>query len=307
MPSKTEKQAKLMRAVAHGWKKPGGGGPSKAVAKEFTAADKGRKFGSGTTKQQVNKQDTKHGKMDLPFTSLNRFAGKKAGGTVKKFAEGGQAAFTSVSSLDENGNPQKIDTAKLAADFKKWQADHAPKAAPKAAPKVTSTPAPKSEPSGSETFMRKFRTDAADAQAKQDARPTPKAKDYGDTKQAPKFDPLASSKAVGKGILLGSSAAGLPGLTRGLGRIAASETPAALAAARAAAKPAAETIAKEATKRTVRNRVASAAAKPTVRRAVQKVESSLEDSVKRRVRFASGGRVCGDGLARSGKTRGRFI
>jgi hypothetical protein len=36
-----------MRAVAHGWKKPGGGGPSKAVAKEFTAADKGRKFGSG--------------------------------------------------------------------------------------------------------------------------------------------------------------------------------------------------------------------------------------------------------------------
>lgn len=40
MPSKSAEQARLMRAVAHGWKKPGGGGPSKAVAQEFVAADK---------------------------------------------------------------------------------------------------------------------------------------------------------------------------------------------------------------------------------------------------------------------------
>jgi len=39
MPSKSPEQAKLMRAVAHGWHKPGGGGPSEAVAKEFVAAD----------------------------------------------------------------------------------------------------------------------------------------------------------------------------------------------------------------------------------------------------------------------------
>ena len=31
-------QARLMRAVAHGWKKPGGGGPSRAVAEEFVEA-----------------------------------------------------------------------------------------------------------------------------------------------------------------------------------------------------------------------------------------------------------------------------
>ena len=43
MPSKSKKQAKLMRAVAHGWKKPGGGGPSQKVAKEFVAADKKKK------------------------------------------------------------------------------------------------------------------------------------------------------------------------------------------------------------------------------------------------------------------------
>ena len=32
-----------MAAVAHGWKKPGGDGPSPSVAKEFNKADKGRK------------------------------------------------------------------------------------------------------------------------------------------------------------------------------------------------------------------------------------------------------------------------
>lgn len=81
MPSTSEKQAKLMRAVAHGWKKPGGGGPSVSVAKEFSAADKGKKKFGGT-KQKINKQDTRHGKMDMPYTSLNKYAGKAAGGEV---------------------------------------------------------------------------------------------------------------------------------------------------------------------------------------------------------------------------------
>ncbi len=39
MPSKSAAQARLMAAVAHGWRKPGGGGPSVAVAKEFNEAD----------------------------------------------------------------------------------------------------------------------------------------------------------------------------------------------------------------------------------------------------------------------------
>jgi hypothetical protein len=45
MPSKTEKQARLMRAVAHGWKPPGSKTPPVPVkvAKEFVAADKLRK------------------------------------------------------------------------------------------------------------------------------------------------------------------------------------------------------------------------------------------------------------------------
>jgi len=43
MPSKSPAQARLMRAVAHGWKKPGGGGPTRAVAREFTNADRRNK------------------------------------------------------------------------------------------------------------------------------------------------------------------------------------------------------------------------------------------------------------------------
>ncbi len=43
MPSKSAAQHRLMEAIAHGWKKPGGG-PSKAVAEEFVKADKGKKF-----------------------------------------------------------------------------------------------------------------------------------------------------------------------------------------------------------------------------------------------------------------------
>lgn len=43
MPSKTKKQAKLMRAVAHGFKPDKFKGPSKEVAKEFAKADAKKK------------------------------------------------------------------------------------------------------------------------------------------------------------------------------------------------------------------------------------------------------------------------
>ena len=59
MPSKSPEQAALMRAVAHGWKKPGGGGPSQSVAREFTNADKGYAEGGpvkGVSFKQMVKQ-----------------------------------------------------------------------------------------------------------------------------------------------------------------------------------------------------------------------------------------------------------
>lgn len=51
MPSKTPKQAKFMRAVAHGWKPSGTKAPPVKVAKEFTAADKGKRFSKGKGKR----------------------------------------------------------------------------------------------------------------------------------------------------------------------------------------------------------------------------------------------------------------
>ena len=45
MPSKSPEQAALMRAAAHGWKKPGGGGPSQAVGREYMNADRGYEEG----------------------------------------------------------------------------------------------------------------------------------------------------------------------------------------------------------------------------------------------------------------------
>jgi hypothetical protein len=42
MPSKSKAQSRYMHGIASGSIKPGKGGPSKKVAKEFVAADKGR-------------------------------------------------------------------------------------------------------------------------------------------------------------------------------------------------------------------------------------------------------------------------
>lgn len=49
MPSRSPAQAHLMEAVAHGWHKPGGGGPSREIAQEVVAADKkaGKLAGGG--------------------------------------------------------------------------------------------------------------------------------------------------------------------------------------------------------------------------------------------------------------------
>src|ERR1700682_5794689 len=53
MPSTSPAQARLMAARAHGWKMPGGGGPSVKVAKEFNQADKGTAMLSKGMKPQT--------------------------------------------------------------------------------------------------------------------------------------------------------------------------------------------------------------------------------------------------------------
>jgi hypothetical protein len=82
MPSTSKKQHNFMAAIANSPAFSKKVGIPQSVGKDFTAADKGRKFRTGG-RPAINKQDTQHGKMDMPFNALNRYTGLKTGGNVK--------------------------------------------------------------------------------------------------------------------------------------------------------------------------------------------------------------------------------
>jgi hypothetical protein len=77
----TAKQLKLFRAAAHNPAIAKSSGIKQADAERMSK--EGLKKMAGGGRAVINKQDTKHGKMDMPFNKLNRFAGMKAGGVMK--------------------------------------------------------------------------------------------------------------------------------------------------------------------------------------------------------------------------------
>ena len=95
MPSVSKKQHKLMAAVANNPKFAKKVGIPKSVGEEFMEADKGKRFGTGGNvnytyggQNQINKQRTRFGskfgyKLNVPNENLNKYVGKKEGGTVK--------------------------------------------------------------------------------------------------------------------------------------------------------------------------------------------------------------------------------
>jgi len=85
MPSTSKKQHNFMAAIANNPSFAKKVGVSQSVGKDFNAADKGKTFATGgINKQKINKQNTRHGIMDLPVANLSRFAGMKKGGDVMK-------------------------------------------------------------------------------------------------------------------------------------------------------------------------------------------------------------------------------
>ena len=76
-----------MEAVAHNKAFAKKVGIPQSVGKDFSEADKGRKFRSGGTTNasvsEINKQKTHHGSIQLPNVSLNKYVGLKTGGTTK--------------------------------------------------------------------------------------------------------------------------------------------------------------------------------------------------------------------------------
>lgn len=95
MPSKSKAQARLMAAAAHNPAFAKKVGIPTSVAKEFNAADKGKKFGLGGSvnivhggKGQINKQTTRAGSIygqqkEVPNVNLNKYIGHKEGGVMK--------------------------------------------------------------------------------------------------------------------------------------------------------------------------------------------------------------------------------
>lgn len=88
MPSKSKKQHNLMNAVAHNPAFAKKVGIPVSVGKEFSAADKGKKFGSGgrADLQKINEPKTKHGQQAILKKGENIMA------TTKKMSKGGMSA-----------------------------------------------------------------------------------------------------------------------------------------------------------------------------------------------------------------------
>ena len=85
MPSSSKKQADFMRAVAHSPEFAKKAGVPQSVGKEFSNADKGRKFKEGG--------DTMASKMNAGFMAM---MAKKKDAPTKKMASGGMTKMGSV-------------------------------------------------------------------------------------------------------------------------------------------------------------------------------------------------------------------
>lgn len=133
----TEKQLRLFRVAAHNPEIAKRTGIKQSDAERMSK--EGLKKMAGGGKAMVNKQDTRHGKMDMPFQKLNRFAGMKEGGVMKKrrFDGGGDVDYD----RDENPEAQEVEHKSFASSVSAKDRAYTP---PKAAAK-------KSEPVKKET------------------------------------------------------------------------------------------------------------------------------------------------------------
>jgi len=96
MPSKSAKQHRFMEAIAHNKEFAKKAGVSQSVGKDFSEADKGKKFAAGGItrggKGMINRQETRWGSImgaskGAPDVNLNKFEGKKEGGIIMKAKE----------------------------------------------------------------------------------------------------------------------------------------------------------------------------------------------------------------------------
>jgi hypothetical protein len=130
MPAKSEKQKQFMDAAAHNPKFAKAAGVPVSVAKEFSGASKGMKFGKDTNTsrpdlQKVNKPKTLHGKMSIMKEGGDTMATKMGKPMMKKgmsTAKDGMKrptpmADTSMMGMKKGGMPMKIKDGKKVPIF----------------------------------------------------------------------------------------------------------------------------------------------------------------------------------------------
>ena len=118
MPATSEKQKQFMDAAAHNPKFAKAAGVPVSVAKEFSGASKGMKFGKDTNTsrpdlQKVNKPKTLHGKMSLMKEGGNTMASKMNPGMMAMMAKKKGAAKMAGGGMPmKDGKPAFIGDGK---------------------------------------------------------------------------------------------------------------------------------------------------------------------------------------------------
>jgi hypothetical protein len=118
MPAKSEKQKQFMDAAAHNPKFAKAAGVPVSVAKEFSGASKGMKFGKDTNTsrpdlQKVNKPKTLHGKMSLMKEGGNTMASKMNPGMMAMMAKKKGAAKMAGGGMPmKDGKPAFLNDGK---------------------------------------------------------------------------------------------------------------------------------------------------------------------------------------------------
>jgi hypothetical protein len=118
MPAKSEKQKQFMDAAAHNPKFAKAAGVPVSVAKEFSGASKGMKFGKDTNTsrpdlQKVNKPKTLHGKMSLMKEGGDTMATKMNPGMMAMMAKKKGAAKMAGGGMPmKDGKPAFLNDGK---------------------------------------------------------------------------------------------------------------------------------------------------------------------------------------------------
>jgi hypothetical protein len=129
MPAKSEKQKQFMDAAAHNPQFAKAAGVPVSVAKEFSGASKGMKFGKGSDTsrpdlQKVNKPKTLHGKMsimkeggDTMATKMGKPMMKKGMSTAKDGMKRPTPMADTAMGMKKGGMPMKMKDGKKVPIF----------------------------------------------------------------------------------------------------------------------------------------------------------------------------------------------